>query len=383
MNKKITNTTFFALLYAMCSATVFGQETKSGPEKIVQPAGVEQSEEVTDPSDDPVKSEPIISAPSAESTLEACGDKVDNDNDGHVDCDDQDCSIYAVCVQSSSTIKNEPVAPAPLPVEAGKLCRDKIDNDGDGFTDCHDTKCQSSNYCQKIMSEYPDTTKEPMGFFVSASFGLALPNFKWKETRVDSDYGSNVPFDPDLGGMFNLKAGAAPLRWLGFGVNFNSGGTFATNREEFTSISDLPENYKYDGYKVFGHLGAFVRLQYPAKRVVPYLDIAGGYSFTRYKWKIYDGDNTWSDIDSNWDDSQNNDVAHDTKYRQSGHFTFALEPGIDVYVINQVFAVGAKAWIPVFASSNRSMDNIGLLFNFTYTPSWRGEKQLKSEFQKN
>lgn len=34
-----------------------------------------------------------------ENTLEGCRDKQDNDGDGHVDCDDQDCEIYAMCLE--------------------------------------------------------------------------------------------------------------------------------------------------------------------------------------------------------------------------------------------------------------------------------------------
>lgn len=33
-----------------------------------------------------------------ENTLEGCRDGLDNDDDGHLDCDDQDCEIYAMCL---------------------------------------------------------------------------------------------------------------------------------------------------------------------------------------------------------------------------------------------------------------------------------------------
>jgi hypothetical protein len=49
-----------------------------------------------------------------ENTLEACTDGVDNDGDGHVDCADQDCEIYAVCLQPTAVV---PAVPAP-PAEA-------------------------------------------------------------------------------------------------------------------------------------------------------------------------------------------------------------------------------------------------------------------------
>jgi len=47
-----------------------------------------------------------------ENTLEGCRDGLDNDTDGHVDCDDQDCEIYAMCL-SAPTAKPAPVKPVP------------------------------------------------------------------------------------------------------------------------------------------------------------------------------------------------------------------------------------------------------------------------------
>lgn len=38
--------------------------------------------------------------PPAENTRAACTDGRDNDNDGHVDCDDQDCQDFVFCAQS-------------------------------------------------------------------------------------------------------------------------------------------------------------------------------------------------------------------------------------------------------------------------------------------
>jgi hypothetical protein len=46
-----------------------------------------------------------------ENTLASCRDEGDNDGDGHVDCDDQDCSIFAICVEQpevAPTPKSEP-----------------------------------------------------------------------------------------------------------------------------------------------------------------------------------------------------------------------------------------------------------------------------------
>lgn len=40
-----------------------------------------------------------------ENTLEGCRDGQDNDGDGHVDCDDQDCEIYTICLEKPAPQK--------------------------------------------------------------------------------------------------------------------------------------------------------------------------------------------------------------------------------------------------------------------------------------
>lgn len=57
---------------------------------------------------------------------EICGDNIDNDNDGFVDCEDNDCSSSNAC---------------------NEICNDGIDNDGDGFTDCDDGDCEDFADC--------------------------------------------------------------------------------------------------------------------------------------------------------------------------------------------------------------------------------------------
>ena len=57
-----------------------------------------------------------------ENTLAACSDGVDNDGDAYVDCDDQDCSIFAVC--------------------AGGDADADADSCTDGLVDCGDGTCR-------------------------------------------------------------------------------------------------------------------------------------------------------------------------------------------------------------------------------------------------
>ena len=63
----------------------------------------------------------------------ACKDGKDNDDDGTVDCNDDDCAAYC-------TGKAENTA---------ALCQDKKDNDEDGKTDCDDTDCNGYTFCDK------------------------------------------------------------------------------------------------------------------------------------------------------------------------------------------------------------------------------------------
>ena len=51
---------------------------------------------------------------------EDCGDNVDNDGDGAIDCADSDCSGLESCIED---------------------CYDGVDNDGDSFIDCDDADC--------------------------------------------------------------------------------------------------------------------------------------------------------------------------------------------------------------------------------------------------
>ena len=323
----------------------------------------------------------FASAPSSpENTLATCTDKADNDRDSFVDCDDQDCAIFVACAQQ---VKSNEADTVKI-FERGNLCKDGIDNDNNGLIDCHDAPCQTTRYCQREMYDYPDDPSRGPGIFFQVGLGLALPNFNWKDVRVNSQYGNRIPFDPDTGGMANFKIGVAPIPWLGFGMNLNLGGTFASNREEFISIADQSGAYKYDGYKVFGHIGGFVRIQYPAKRFTAYLDVAGGSTFARYKWRVYDGAASWSDISDDWDKDWEDDsdmLPHDTRYKQGHHFSLVLEPGFDFFVVEKKVGIGMHAWLPVLASSNNSMDNIGILFNATFIPTWRQPRQLKDEYK--
>jgi len=61
-----------------------------------------------------------------------CSDGIDNDGDGLVDCNDQDCQLDPVC--QLPTFETD--------------CADGVDNDGDGFIDCADSDCDADPICQ-------------------------------------------------------------------------------------------------------------------------------------------------------------------------------------------------------------------------------------------
>ena len=114
------------------SPTEADADKKETPKNTAKAAG-----EVTAAS--PEGAAPVAS-PVPENTPELCQDKVDNDVDSHTDCDDQDCEIYAVCVDPEEVEEVPPpprllVTPPPRPEQAWQ-CRDGVDNDKNGLIDC-------------------------------------------------------------------------------------------------------------------------------------------------------------------------------------------------------------------------------------------------------
>ncbi len=370
---------FIALSFSLFSRPISAQET-------TDPAPATSKE------DSPASQDAITGA---ERSLEACRDGRDNDRDDHIDCEDQDCRIFAICVagQKERARSPEETKPATEPVatvETGLLCRDGLDNDGDGKVDCQQKSCQDYFYCETRIYERPEPPNKPQGLLVSLGFGVALPNFRWPTAKTDSIYGEDIPFDPDLGGMTQLKLGYAPIKWLALGVDLHLGGTGATNYADFFSLEDDPSKYKYTGFKGFAHVGAFARLQWIQDRFVPYVDFSAGYSFARYRWYVYDPANKWDEIenhssDENYDQSTPNPAPRvgirDERAQTFRHLTLAVSPGFDVYVVKRLFAIGARAWIPVYASRNPETDNIGVMLSVTFTPTWREQSRIKAEYR--
>ncbi|MDY0000069.1 MAG: trypsin-like serine protease [Polyangia bacterium] len=64
------------------------------------------------------------------SQQENCVNGVDDDGDGDIDCDDQDCVSTSACAPEAED------------------CMNGVDDDGDGATDCGDPDCASAENCQ-------------------------------------------------------------------------------------------------------------------------------------------------------------------------------------------------------------------------------------------
>lgn len=82
-----------------------------------------------------------------------CADGLDDDYDGQVDCDDDDCRIEA-CLGCFDGLDNDGNALSDCSdptCSAGEgcqdLCDDGVDNDGDNRTDCDDADCAGSPAC--------------------------------------------------------------------------------------------------------------------------------------------------------------------------------------------------------------------------------------------
>lgn len=80
---------------------------------------------------------PTASGPdtrSGPSPTEDCGNGVDDDGDGRVDCEDADCATARVCQEG---------------------CDDGFDDDGDGLVDCDDDDCWG--FCTEVRMAITDS----------------------------------------------------------------------------------------------------------------------------------------------------------------------------------------------------------------------------------
>jgi hypothetical protein len=93
---------------------------------------------------------------SPENTVEACSDGKDNDGDKYTDCNDFDCCALIDCKttapDSSCAKKGSGGSGGSSGVKENtvELCSDKLDNDGDKYIDCDDFDCCAVVDCKTI-----------------------------------------------------------------------------------------------------------------------------------------------------------------------------------------------------------------------------------------
>lgn len=94
--------------------------------------------------------------PGGDETGEVCGNGVDDDEDGYMDCADSECVDDASCVPEDEVcddgIDNDLDGRVDCidpdcgdQIECQEICNNGIDDDGDGFVDCEDPTCSGNH----------------------------------------------------------------------------------------------------------------------------------------------------------------------------------------------------------------------------------------------
>ena len=93
----------------------------------------------------------------AENTATACGDNIDNDCNGFTDCRDFSCSrnnpAVTFCPDAGTTVRDgsttRDIGPCTMMgmENTAAACTDGLDNDCDGFLECNDNNCSCIGAC--------------------------------------------------------------------------------------------------------------------------------------------------------------------------------------------------------------------------------------------
>src|SRR3989344_5886276 len=97
------------------------------------------------------------------STVEVCGNKIDDDNDNLIDCTDykdcsgKSCGLGCICFNKLGS--------TGVMIKGKKeiLCTDQISNDGDAKIDCADTDCAGDSSCIETVVCTPSCTDKTCG----------------------------------------------------------------------------------------------------------------------------------------------------------------------------------------------------------------------------
>ncbi|MCK5020399.1 MAG: Ig-like domain-containing protein [Candidatus Peribacteraceae bacterium] len=173
----------------------------------------------------------------------SCSDGADNDCNGDIDCEDENCGACGSSSSSCSSIET--------------ICDDGVDNDCDGYIDCDDDDCWGDVACtglvQLVTSCNSPTTLDfnslaippnqtPGDQFLASGikFTGASPEVVLSEYRVGHDTPSQVQVDMSTNEWLDVKftvPGTSTLRGVNcFVTNINSPDTF--NFIEFYDSTD-------------------------------------------------------------------------------------------------------------------------------------------------
>jgi hypothetical protein len=203
----------------------------------------------------------------------ACGDGVDWDCDGLVDCQDEDCDGQACGANGRICVENACICPGGVTNESladvgpdAYACGDGIDHDCDGFVDCADSDCHTlpcgdGMICDLAVQDcVPDPGLEQVTFWhdgddrVLAHADTAVP--LWVELRSGDNFLSDesVTFTVD-GGTFavnGLTTYTTTTNTLGRAtVVWNPGTTPARNLRATVTV-DETETSKWVEIQVIG-----------------------------------------------------------------------------------------------------------------------------------
>lgn len=139
-------------------------------------------------------------------TGEICGNEVDDDGDGLIDCDDLECEITAFCVaqeQAGGAIG-----------EAG-LCGNFVDDDEDGLTDCADPECAFSAACAGLGGQIglqfvPNNLERSFGYWPFEYIDLDGSDLNGAEHLVNQINWDNLNLMPAAGTPMAIPLQAAP-----------------------------------------------------------------------------------------------------------------------------------------------------------------------------
>nr|MBP6833707.1 hypothetical protein [Deltaproteobacteria bacterium] len=112
----------------------------------VQPGVPDVPPATTPPPNPPDGGDPGIACrpQGPENTAAACANATDDDCDTQVDCDDHDCAAMAACTGDGGRSATATATNCTLrgPENTAAACDDHLDNDCDGHQDCDDDDCR-------------------------------------------------------------------------------------------------------------------------------------------------------------------------------------------------------------------------------------------------